>query len=83
MEVTISSSGCDLDNWDMNLIGVRSLAAVSPPDVGVKVELINNDACLAVFKKTVAFDITPFQWAEQNQVRLVIDGCSNPILYQY
>lgn len=83
LEVTISSSGCNPDNWEMSLIGARSLATVSPPDVGVKVELINNDACLAVFKKTVSFNVTPFQWAGQSQVRLVIDGWNSPILYQY
>lgn len=83
LEVTISSSGCHPDNWEMNLVGAISLAAVSPPDVGIKVELINNDACLAVFKKTVSFDITPLQFTGQSQVRLVIDGWNSPILYQY
>lgn len=83
LEVTISSSGCHPDNWEMNLVGAKSLAAVSPPDVGIKVELINNDACLAVFQKTVSFDITPLQFTGQSQVRLVIDGWNNPILYQY
>lgn len=83
LEVTISSSGCHPDNWEMNLVGAKSLAAVSPPDVGIKVELINNDACLAVFQKTISFDITPLQFTGQRQVRLVIDGWNSPILYQY
>lgn len=83
LEVTIGSSGCNPDNWTMNLVGAKSLAAVSPPHVGVKVELINNEACLAVFQKTVSFDLTDFQWVGQNQVQLNIDGWNTPILYQY
>ncbi len=83
LEVTITSSGCNPNNWEMNLVGAKSLAAVSPPHVGVKIELINNDACLAVFQKTVSFDLTDFQWVGQNQVQLNIDGWNTPILYQY
>ncbi|RRA94703.1 hypothetical protein [Paenimyroides viscosum] len=83
LEVTISSSGCNPDNWTMNLVGAKSLAAVSPPHIGVKVELINNEACLAVFQKTVSFDLTDFQWVGQNKVQLNIDGWKTPILYQY
>jgi len=83
LEITVSSSGCDPDNWTMNLIGAMSLATVSPPHVGVKVELINNEACLAVFQKTVSFDLKDFQWTGQNQVLLNINGWNTPILYQY
>ena len=83
LEIAIASSGCDPDNWTMNLIGAMSLAAVSPPHVGVKVELVNNEVCQAVFQKTVSFDLTDFQWVGQNQVQLNIDGWNTPILYQY
>lgn len=83
LEITVSASGCDPDNWTMNLVGAKSLAAVLPPHVGVKLELINNEACLAVFQKTVSFNLTAFQWVEQNQVQLNLDGWNTPILYQY
>lgn len=83
LEITVSASGCDPDNWTMNLVGAKSLAAVSPPHVGVKLELINNEACLAVFQKTVSFNLTAFQWVGQNQVQLNVDGWNTPILYQY
>lgn len=83
LEITVSASGCDPDNWTMNLVGAKSLAAVSPPHVGVKLELINNEACLAVFQKTVSFNLTAFEWVEQNQVQLNVDGWNTPILYQY
>lgn len=83
LEITVSSSGCDPNNWDMNLIGVASTTNIYPPLFHAKVELINNEACQAVFQKTVSFDLTPFQMAGQNTVQIAIDGWNNNIMYQY
>ena len=83
LEITVSSSGCDPNNWDMNLIGVASTTNIYPPLFHAKVELINNEACLAVFQKTVSFDLTPFQMAGQNTVQIAIDGWNTNIMYQY
>lgn len=83
LEVTVSSSGCDPNNWDMNLIGVASTTNVYPPLFHAKVELINNEAYQAVFQKTHSFDLTPFQMAGQNTVQIAIDGWNTNIMYQY
>ncbi len=83
LEITVSSSGCNPNNWDMNLIGVASTTNIYPPLFHAKVELINNEECLAVFQKTVSFDLTPFQMAGQNTVQIDIDGWNNTIMYQY
>lgn len=83
LEITLNSSGCDPDNWDMNLIGVRSVAAVHPPEVNTKIQLLNEEACLAVFQKVVSFDVTPYRVSGQNQVRINIDGWNGNIHYQY
>lgn len=83
LEITVSSSGCNPHNWDMNLIGVASTTNIYPPLFHAKVELINNEACQAVFQKTVSFDLTPFQMAGQNTVQIDIDGWNNNIMYQY
>lgn len=83
LEITVSSSGCNPNNWDMNLIGVASTTNIYPPLFHAKVELINNEACQAVFQKTVSFDLTPFQMAGQNTVQIDIDGWNNNIMYQY
>jgi len=83
LEITLSSSGCDPNNWDMNLIGVASTTNIYPALFHAKVELINNEACLAVFQKTVSFDLTPFQMAGQNTVQIALDGWSTNIIYQY
>ena len=83
LEITVSSSGCNPNNWDMNLIGVASTTNIYPPLFHAKVELINNEACQAVFQKTVSFDLTPFQMAGQNTVQIDIDGWNTNIMYQY
>lgn len=83
LEITISSSGCNPDNWDMNLIGVASLTNIYPPLFHAKVELINSEACQAVFQKTHLFDLTPFQINGQNKIQIQIEGWNNNIVYQY
>ena len=83
LEITVSSSGCNPDNWDMNLIGVASKTNIYPPLFHAKIELVNNEACQAVFQKTVSFDLTPFQMAGQNTVQIALDGWNTKIMYQY
>lgn len=83
LEITVSSSGCNPNNWDMNLIGVASTTNIYPPLFHAKIELINNEACQAVFQKTVSFDLTPFQITGQNNVQINIAGWNNSIMYQY
>ncbi|MCZ8089493.1 MAG: hypothetical protein O9282_06765 [Flavobacterium sp.] len=83
LSVTVSSSGCNGETWDMELISSTSILESFPVQRLVKVELDNEEACLAVFQKTVSFDLAPFQVDGQNQVILNIDGWDEPITYQY
>ena len=82
LEVTISSSGCNPDNWDMNLFAIQSPLAVYPHLVHARVQLINNEACLAVFQKTVSFDLSTIQ-LPGNELHIGLDGWNTPISYQY
>lgn len=61
LEITVSSSGCDPKNWDMNFIASEVVVETLPNQWNVKVALINNEACQAVFQKTMSFDLTPFK----------------------
>lgn len=83
LEVTLASSGCDAANWLMSLNSSTALNNVVPVERTVKIELINTDACLAIFSKTVTFDVTPFQVQGQNQVVLTIEGWNVPVHYAY
>lgn len=83
LEITLSSSGCDSNTWEMNLISSNSFFESLPLQRRVKVELNNQETCLAVFQKTVSFDLIPLRIDGQNQVPLNIEGWSEPITYQY
>lgn len=83
LEVTISSSGCDPEPWEINLFSVDAFYTVFPLQRSVKIELINNQDCLAVYQKTVSFDLTLYQLDGQNELPLNIEGWNEPIIYEY
>ena len=84
LEITFSSSGCGTDLWEENLYsaGANNSGFVFLQR-DVKMELINNEACLAVFQKTVSFDLTPFQIDGQSDLPLNINGWNEQITYGY
>jgi hypothetical protein len=83
LEVTINSSGCDPEPWEMNLYSVDPFDTESLLQRDVKIQLINDQLCLAVFQKTVSFDLTTFQIEGQNKVPLNIEGWNQQIIYEY
>lgn len=83
LEFTISSSGCDPDLWEMNLLSTNSFFTVFPLQRAVKLKLINDQACQAVFQKTLAFDLIPYQIDGQNSVPLNIEGWNEQVTYEY
>lgn len=83
LEVTLSSSGCSADNWEMSLIGSENVNETLPAERDAKIELVNDDACLAVFLKTNSFDLTPLRVEGENSILLHIEGWENDVLYEY
>ena len=83
LEITFGSSGCGTDLWEENLYSTDAFYNVFPLQRDVKMELINNEACLAVFQKTVSFDLTPFQIDGQSDLPLNINGWNEQITYEY
>ena len=83
LKVTISSSGCDPNNWDMNFIASENVMESFPVQRSAKVQLVNDEACLAVFQKTMSFDLIPLRVQGQNQVQIHLQGWSTSIMYQY
>jgi hypothetical protein len=79
LDITVSSSGCDSNNWTMNLFGANTNSAQR----NLKVQLINQELCLAVFQKTVSFNLIPLRIAGQHQITLNIEGWDEDVIYQY
>lgn len=75
LDVTISSSGCSSESWQMDLL--------SNPQHDLKVKLINQELCLAVFQKTVSYSLIPLRVQGQHQVTLNIEGWNEDIVYNY
>ena len=83
LEITFSASGCGTDLWEENLYSTDASYNVFPLQRDVKIELINEELCLAVFQKTVSFDLTPFQIDRQSELPLNITGWNEQITYEY
>ena len=79
MEITLTSTGCDGKTWELNLYGLETTTIEKP----VKLELINEETCLAIVKKTISFNLTPLRVEGQNEVLINIEGWNEPIIYQY
>ena len=83
LEITFGSSGCGTDLWEENLYSTDIFYNVFPLQRDVKMELINDETCLAFFQKTVSFDLTPFQIDGQSDLPLNINGWNEQITYGY
>jgi|TARA_B110000977_G_scaffold141435_1_gene179460 hypothetical protein len=83
LEITFSSSGCGTYLWEENLYSVDVFYSIFPLQRAVKMELINEELCLAVFQKTVSFDLTHFQIDGQSELPLNITGWNEQITYGY
>ena len=81
--ITFGSSGCGTDLWEENLYSTDTFYNVFPLQRDVKMELINDETCLAFFQKTVSFDLTPFQIDGQSDLPLNINGWNEQITYGY
>lgn len=83
LEITISSSGCSGNTWEENLFSSVSVYTVHPNQKALKMELINEELCLAIVEKTILFDLTFLQIEGQNQVVFMLEGWEEPIIYVY
>ena len=83
LSVTISDSGCSPENWDINLLTTDAVMESDPLQKNLKVEVLNNEACLAIFQKTKVFDLTPIQHNGDSEIILNIEGWPNPVNYEY
>ncbi|RKE98244.1 hypothetical protein [Ichthyenterobacterium magnum] len=83
LNAEISSSGCDGNSWVFNLVDSSLVAESSPEQRSLKLQLINNEVCLAVFQQTVSFDLTSIRVEGSNQVVLNIDGLESALTYTY
>ncbi len=83
LNIEISASGCSGDSWEFNLVDSGAVAESSPEQRYLKFKLINNEDCLAVFKKTVSFDLRLLRVSGSNKIILHLDGLDTSLEYIY
>lgn len=83
LRVKFSASGCSGESWVIELIDKGVVLEASPPIRLLRVSLLNNEACLAVFTRELTFDLTQLQLPETNEIFLNIANSDAQILYMY
>lgn len=84
LNIEIGASGCDGNTWEFKLVDSEIIAESLPEQRYLKLQLINKEACLAVFKRTASFDLRPLQIDNSvNEVILHIEGLESSLHYKY
>ncbi len=83
LKVTINSSGCDGNSWIANLVDSGDISESSPVQRSLKLNLVNQEECLAEFTRTYEFDLSKIQVDQETVIVLNIAGWNEPINYEY
>jgi len=80
----IGASGCNGNTWEYKLVDSGAIAESLPEQRYLKFQLVNNEECLAVFTRTVSFDLTPLRINNNvNEIILNIDDLKPSLHYKY
>lgn len=83
LAIKIGASGCSGDTWNFDLVDSGAVAESSPEQRFLKFQLINDEACLAYFERTVLVDLTPLQINGSNEIILNLEDLETPLNYKY
>lgn len=83
LAVSLSASGCDGNSWEFKLVDSGAVAESSPEQRYLKLELINDEDCLAVISGNVTFNLNPIRVEGSNHILLHIEDYPDPITYSY
>ncbi len=81
LKIKFRASGCDGNNWIVNLIDAEIVAESLPEQRTLRLSLENNEDCQAVIEKEISFNIENLQINGSRRVSLNVSG--NEILYEY
>lgn len=81
--MSVMASGCSGDSWQYALVDSEAVAESLPEQRYLKFQLTNEELCLAVFEKTISFNLSSLQIQGSNEIILNIDGLKTPIPYKY
>ncbi len=83
LHIFINASGCDSNNWEFDLIDSGLVAESSPVQRFIKLKFINPESCLAVFTKSLTFDLFEVRVEGESQIEIQLDGFNDTLIYNY
>jgi len=83
LKLSIGSSGCSGDTWVPILVDSGDVLESFPVQKQLKLNLVNQEACLAVINKTYEFDLTTIQLEDYDTIILNLEGWNESITYYY
>ena len=83
LEIEYSASGCDGDSWIPNLYDANEIAESLPEQRRLRFKLDNQELCLAVFTKTISFDISNLQTGPSGELILNLEDWDEALRYMY
>lgn len=82
LQVNFEASGCDGSTWLIDLVDSGRVAFSLPAQRFIAIDLVNNEACLAVVDTTLSFDLNSLQLSG-DEIILNLQGWSEKISYRY
>ena len=82
LQVNFEASGCDGSTWTIDLVGSTQVAESLPAQRFIAIDLVNNEACLAIIDTTVSFDLSALRLSG-DEIILNLQGWSEKISYTY
>ena len=83
LELTMGSSGCDGERWEVNLIDAEVILESFPVQRNVIISIFNDEECDAYFMRDYFFDISDLRVEESGTVLLNISNTGEQVNYTY
>lgn len=84
LTLTYCDGGCDGTTWIVNLYASEVIYETNPPQRDIVLDIINEELCMAIPCRTTAFDISPLQDDNYDNIVLnIMNGEGAQISYEY
>ena len=80
LTISISSSGCSGNSWAGTLVAAEDQQPSIPPKRELRLSLINNEACLAVFQRSFTFNLNNIRPDDSEILVLDLEGWDQQII---
>jgi len=83
LELTLGSSGCDGERWEVNLIDAEVILESFPVQRNVVISIFNDEECDAYFMRDYFFDIAQLRVGDSGTVVLNVSNTGEQVSYTY